>query len=144
MKIYLISALITLNACTAFSQEKPICPEGDKKILIESTIEKILPLDGYDNYFQKINSIKASRDALMGKYNECMNSNANLINQLLTLGIACDGLATEYNSLLRTEESLRNDFMNRISMLKGYLENLRIFYPTCTRVGEFFTKYTPK
>lgn len=79
MKIYLISALITLNTCTAFSQEKPICPEGDKKILIESTIEKILPLDGYDNYFQKINSIKASRDALMGKYKADSNLKCNTL-----------------------------------------------------------------
>jgi hypothetical protein len=143
MKNILISILfLTTLPQSTFGQGTSLCPEGEKKVLIESTIEKILPFDGYRNYANKINEIRSARDNTRTKYNQCMQQNSNIINQLLTLGIACDSLAHEYNSFLHAEEVTESRFIKSIEILKNYIENLKTFYPNCPKIGDFLKIYT--
>ena len=126
------------------SQEMTTCPEGDKKQFIEDTINKILPQNDYKNYFSIINQTNNTLELKLKKYQECTALNSNIMNQILTLGTACDSLAKDYNTLLYKKEQHQNDFRRNLETLKSYMENLKIFYPTCQTLGELLRNYMQK
>lgn len=107
------------------------CPSLEQKNQYQLTMDKILKQDDVLQRITQINEAQEKYRVVRKQYDECMVKNANPLTQLANLGMGCDTLAAQVNSLADQHTSAVDDLQTRTNLLTRYKQNLSHSWPLC-------------
>ncbi|MFN4350462.1 MAG: hypothetical protein ACK4F6_06635 [Hylemonella sp.] len=125
----LVPVALVISAFSVSAQED--CPSSEQKNQYQLTMDKILKQDDVLQRITQINELQEKYRVVRKQYDECMVKNANPLNQLANLGMGCDTLTVQVNSLADQHTSAVDDLQTRTNLLARYKQNLSHRWPLC-------------